>query len=122
MTDGQDKEGQDRKIRIYAVASLCFSLLVFVIVPIVTILDRSDLIGCPAYDILMFTGALLPIPGAIFGHVALKKIGKNPETPRKYRRLALAGAIVGYGWVAFCILGFLFVWFVVFPNLFHSFH
>ena len=120
MTDGQNKEGQDRKIRNYAVASLCFSLLVFVIVPIVIILDRSDLIGCPAYNILMSTGMTMPIFGAIFGHVALRKIRKNPETPRKFRHLALAGAIFGYGWVAFCILFFLFLWFVVFPNLFHS--
>lgn len=120
MTDGQDKEDQDRKIRNYAVSSLCFSLLVFVIVPIVTILDNLDLIDWLAYNILMFTGVPMPILGAIFGHVALKKIRKNPETPRKYRRLALSGAIVGYGWMAFCMLVFLFFWFLVFPNLFHS--
>ena len=120
MTDNQDKEDQGRRIRNYAVTSLCFSLLVFVILPLTTLLDMFDLIGWRTYNIMMFIGIPLPILGVIFGHVALKKFRKNPESPMKYRRLALTGAIVGYCWVAFCILIFLFFWFVVFPNLFHS--
>lgn len=120
MTDSQNREDQSRRIRNYAVASLCFSLVVFVIFPIATILDSLDLVGVLAYDIVMFIGVPLPILGAVFGHVSLRKLRKYPESPRKYRRLALAGAIVGYCWVAFCILFFLFIWFVMFPNLFHS--
>lgn len=120
MTESQSKEDQGRRIKIYAVASLSFSLLVFVVIPIAIILDSFDLISVLAHDIMMFIGVPLPILGAVFGHIALNKIKKHPESPRKYRRLALTGVIVGYCWVAFCILVFLFFWFVVFPNLFHS--
>ena len=115
MTCGQDKEDQGRRTRKYAVASLCFSLLVFVVVPIAIILDSFDLISVLTHDIIMFIAVPLPILGAVFGHVALRKLRKYPESPRKFRRLALAGAIVGYCWVAFCILVFLFFWFILEP-------
>lgn len=120
MTDSQDKEDHGRSIRNYAVTSLCFSLLVFLVIPIAITLESFGLISVLAHDIILFIGVPLPILGAVFGHVALNKFRKNPESPMKYRRLALTGAIVGYCWVAFCILFFLFLWFVVFPNLFHS--
>ena len=118
MNSGGDKHDYHQRIKNLAIASLCLSLLPFVLVPVAFILDNMDLIGWAAHDTLMFVGIPLPTVGAICGHVALKKMKARPETAGKYRRPALAGAIIGYGWTALCILGFAIFWFIVLPNAF----
>ena len=120
MIDSEQPEDSHRKIRNLAVASLCFVFLAFVLVPTAFVLDNMGFIGWAPHDLLMFIALLLVIVGAISGHVALKKIKVNPETPGKYRRLALAGAIIGYGGVALCVVVFAYFWFIVFPNAFSS--
>ena len=121
MTDSEQREDYHRKIRNLSVASVCLLFLAFVLVPTAFVLDNMNLIGWAVHDALMFIAFLLVIVGAISGHVALKEIKVNPETPEKYRRLALAGAIIGYCGMALCILVFAYFWFIVFPNAFSSY-
>ena len=120
MTDSPQRRENQRKIHNLAIASSCLLLLALVLAPTAYVLDDMGLLGWGALASLVIIVLLLVIAGAICAHVTLRKIKVNPETPMKYKRLALAGTIVGYGVLALCILVFAFFWFIVFPNLMHS--
>ncbi len=120
MTDSPQREDYQRKIQNLAVAGSCLLLLALVLAPTVYVLDDMGLLGWGALAALVIIAFLLVIVGAICGHIALRKFKTNPETPMRFKRLAMAGAIIGYGVLAFCILVFAFFWFIVFPGLMHS--
>ena len=84
-------------IRNWSIASLCFSLLVFVLGPAAWALGY--------WIELALSWPLLPIAGVICGRVALKRIAAGQESAVRFKRFAEVGKAIGYillvGWILF---------------------
>ena len=96
MNGGRNRDVSDNAFRKPAIASVCLPLLVFVLGLIMYVLFSMSAMH-EMYTLMLFVSAtLLPIGGAICGHVAVRRIDEGPESADKYRRLAMGGTIISY--------------------------
>lgn len=101
MEGGRDRNDSRHAVRNWSVASLCSSLSVF---PLGMAAAFLDFMGAWKYlpgptavtDIFFVICVLPPVAGVICGRVALKKIAARPEMAGNFKRIAMAGKLIGY--------------------------
>ncbi|MDE2912445.1 MAG: hypothetical protein OXL68_05910 [Paracoccaceae bacterium] len=96
MNSDRNSDVSRYAIRKLAIASVCLPLCVFLLGLIMYVLFLMSAMREMYTHMLLVSATLLPIGGAISGHVAVRKIDEGPESADNYRRLAVGGTIISY--------------------------
>ena len=96
MNSDRNSDVSRYAFRKLAIASVCLPLCVFLLGLIMYVLLLMGAMHEITTEILFVSATLLPIGGAICGHMAVRKIDEGPESADNYRRLAVGGAIISY--------------------------
>ncbi len=96
MNDGRNDDVSRYAIRKLAIESVCLPLCVFLLGLIMYVLLLMSAMHEITSQILFVSATLLPIGGAICGHLAVRKIDEGPESADNFRRLAMGGTIISY--------------------------
>ena len=96
MNSGRNSGVSRYAFRKLAIASVCLPLAVFLLGPVTYVLFAMSALREITIEIVLVSALLLPIGGAICGHVAVRRIDEGPESANNFRRLAMGGTIISY--------------------------
>ena len=114
MNSGRNSDVSRYAFRKLAIASVCLPLSVFLLGLVTYVLFAMSALHAITIEIVLVSALLLPIGGAICGHMAVRRIDQGRESADNYRRLAMGGTIISYMfalilvsvcvWIAYAII------------------
>ena len=96
MNSGRNSDVSRYAFRKLAIASVCLPLSVLLLGLVTYVLLVMSALHAITIEVVLVSALLLPIGGAICGHVAVRRIDEGPESANNFRRLAMGGTTISY--------------------------